>query len=75
MSRQELLKKYKNKICVFYQGENGEVKIKWFTKLSKCFDFCQSGVKVQSIVNLKLVKREEHIVDFLDSLLFEDYEL
>ena len=74
MKRDKLIKFYRNKICIIYK-ENAEQKIVWFNKLSEAQDFQESGAVIVSFVNLKHVNSEKLVLEFLDSLIFDGYDL
>lgn len=74
MNRDKLIKFYRNKICIIYK-ENNEQKIVWFNKLSEAQDFQESGAVIVSFVNLKHVNSEKLVLEFLDSLIFDGYDL
>ena len=74
MNRDKLIKFYRNKICIIYK-ENSEQKIVWFNKLSEAQDFQESGAEIVSFVNLKHVNSEKLVLEFLDSLIFDGYDL
>lgn len=74
MTRDKLLKKYRNKIAITYL-ENEEQKLAWFGKLSHAQDFQESGAVIVSLVNLRHIHSEELVAEFLDSLLFDGFDL
>ena len=74
MQSEKLYRKYQNKICIIFL-DNGEEKLAWFDKLSKAQDFQESGAIIVSMINLKHVKDREGVSEFLDSLIFDGYDL
>jgi hypothetical protein len=74
MESEKLYKEYSNKICIIY-FDNGVDKLAWFDKLSEAQDFQESGNIIVSMVNLKHIKDKNQVRQFLDSLLFDGYEL
>lgn len=74
MTRNQLLKKYRNKIFIIYKTENQE-KIATFKKLSEAQDFQESGYPITALVNLRHVKNEENVIEFLESLIFDGHNL
>lgn len=74
MTRNQLLKKYRNKIFIIYKTENQE-KIATFKKLSEAQDFQENGYPITGLVNLRHVKNEENVIEFLESLIFDGHDL
>jgi len=75
MTREDLYKKYKNKICIMHIDSNGERDLAWFNKKSDAHDFQESGITVVYMLDLKFAKDKDTVTEFLDGLLFEGYRL